>query len=233
MPPAHNAALAPGGRRSLGLKAYEIIYRKIITLEYEPGRHLEESQLVDQLGIGRTPIREALQRLADDLLVESQPGKSFVVRALTLQNTKSAFAALQVLELGAAGIIVRQDVGRWVEEMEAANAEVITAVKGMNILQLVDANNTFHDAYARCSQNIYLIQPLQKVRCETYRLAYLSYGYEIDPQRSLQEHYASVIEQHNQIIAAVRNRDEAQLKQIVVEHIETFKDRVINYLAGF
>ena len=51
-------------KKSLVATAYEKIYRKIISLEYEPGQRLEENQLVKQLGIGRTPIREALLNLS-------------------------------------------------------------------------------------------------------------------------------------------------------------------------
>ena len=50
-------------KQPLAAIAYETIVRKIICLEYQPSQHLEESQLVEDLGIGRTPIREALVRL--------------------------------------------------------------------------------------------------------------------------------------------------------------------------
>lgn len=220
-------------RRSLGETAYATIYRKIITLDYEPGMHLEESHLVEALGIGRTPIREALQKLATDLLVESQPGKGFIVRPLTLQNTKAAFSALQILELGVAGLAVRGDAAPFLDAMQSANDQVAAAVKQMDIYRLVEANSIFHDGYARCSHNAYLIQCLQKVRCETNRLAYLSYGNEMDPERSLKDHYASVIDQHDKMIKAIEHRDERQLKQIIVEHIKTFQNRIINYLMSF
>ena len=219
------------GHQSLGAVAYQAIYAKIISLAYAPGQHLEEAVLVDELGIGRTPIREALQRLAADLLVESPSGKGFVVRPLTLQNTRAAFTALNILELGVAPLAVRQRTSPLLDEMRAANARVAQAVGDMDIYRLVEANSAFHDAYARCSDNPYLVQGLLKVRCETNRLAYLSYGNEIDPGRTLQEHYASVIDQHNQIIDAMKSRDEAHLKTVIAGHIEIFKKRIIHYLA--
>lgn len=222
---------AANGRRSLGSAAYQAVYANIVSLKYAPGQHLEEAVLVEELGIGRTPVREALQRLAADLLLESQPGKGFVVRPLTLQNTKAAFTALVILELGVASLAVRQRTALLLDEMRESNSMVADAVADMDIYRLVEANSAFHDAYARCSDNIYLVQGLQKVRCETNRLAYLSFDNEIDPGRTLQEHYASVIEQHNQIIEAVRSREEEPLKKVVRDHIEIFKKRIIHYLA--
>jgi DNA-binding GntR family transcriptional regulator len=227
------APIETEGRRSLGAVAYETIYRKIITLEYEPGRRLEENQLVDDLAIGRTPVREALQRLATDLLVETLPGKGFIVRPLTLQNTKAAFAALQILELGVASLAVKQDVHPCLEQMTAANAKVSAAMEAMDIYRLVEANAVFHEWFARCSENIYLIQSLQKVRCETNRLAFLSYGNEIDPRRKLRQHYTSVIRQHEQIVDALNRRDAEALDKIIVKHIGIFKNRIIRYMASF
>ena len=232
MATAHRASSSTdNGYPSLGSAAYQAIYSRIISLQYAPGQHLEEAALVDTLNIGRTPVREALQRLAADLLLESQPGKGFVVRPLTLQNTKAAFAALQVLELGVAGLAVRQSSALLLDEMRSANLQVADAVTDMDIYRLVQANSAFHDAYARCSDNIYLVQGLQKVRCETNRLAYLSFGNEIDPNRTLQEHYVSVITQHNGIIDAIRSRDEEALKALIMDHIQIFKKRIIHYLA--
>ena len=75
-------------KKTLGVTAYEKIYRKIISLKYEPGQRLEENQLVKQLGIGRTPIREALLNLSADMMVESQPNKGFVVSPIRFRKQK-------------------------------------------------------------------------------------------------------------------------------------------------
>jgi len=222
---------ANGGRRSLAADAYRAIYRKIVSLAYEPGQRLEENQLVEQLGIGRTPVREALLSLAADLLVESAPGKGYTVRPITVQNTKAAFDALNILELGVARLAVRQDATPFLAAMEAANQAVSAAMQGMDILELVEANSAFHAHFAACSRNLYLAEALGKVRCETNRLAYLSYGNEIDLQRSLKEHYASVVAQHAKIIDCIRDRDEGGLKTVIEAHILIFKNRMIQYLT--
>lgn len=219
-------------KQPLAAVAYDAIYQRIVSLKYEPGQRLEENLLVAELGIGRTPVREALLSLASDLLVESQPNKGFIVRPITLQNTKSAFEALEVFELGAAGLAVRQDVAARLDRMEKANQDLKEAVQRMDVMKLVATNSEFHSQFARCSRNIYIVQGLQKVRCETNRLAYLSYGNEIEPCKSLQDHYASVIRQHGRIIKYIRERKETRLKETLSEHIQTFKKRVIHYLAS-
>ena len=72
-------------KKPLGITAYEKIYERIIALEYKPGQNLEEKQVMSHLNLGRTPIREALLRLAGENIVESQPGKGFMVPSITLK----------------------------------------------------------------------------------------------------------------------------------------------------
>ncbi len=61
------SAKSSPSRQSLGAIAYEKIYKKIISLEYKPGENLEEKELMKHLGLGRTPVREALLRLSAEL----------------------------------------------------------------------------------------------------------------------------------------------------------------------
>jgi DNA-binding GntR family transcriptional regulator len=225
-------APGPSPKPSLAKTAYIALRRKITALEFEPGEPLAEGRLVEMLGIGRTPVREALLQLAADLLVEAQPGKGFVVRPITLQNTKAAFAALEILELGVARLAVRRELGTSVGALRQANQEVRQAIADKDVLALVEANARFHSAYAACSGNLYLIEGLQKVRCETDRLAYLSYGNEIDAHVSLAAHYDSVLEQHEAVAVALENRALESLEQVVVNHIEIFKKRMIDYLLN-
>ena len=219
-------------RQSLAVKAYEKIIHKIISLEYNPGQHLEENQLVERLGIGRTPIREALLRLAGENMVESQPNKGFVVRPITLQNTKAVFEGMKILELGVASLAVRQDATILRSQMEASNEKVKSAVKSMDVFGLVEANHDFHMYFADCSHNEYLVRAVNEVRSEAKRLSYLSYANEIDPERSIQIHYESVIREHDEIITYLGKRNEARLKETIEKHIRTFQQRIILYMTS-
>lgn len=219
-------------KQSLGATAYDKIYRKIITLEYKPGQRLEEKQLMEHLGIGRTPIREALFRLDNEMMVESQPNKGCVVRPITLQNTKAVFEALRILELSVADLAIRQDMTPCLSAMAEADQAVKAAIEKKDVWGLVDANNKFHMSYARCSQNVYLVRVLHEVRCEAKRLAYLSYSNEIGSNKSLKEHYESVIRQHEEIMTFIRERDEARLKETICEHIRIFQQRIMDYMTS-
>ncbi len=219
-------------RQSLGVAAYEKIYQKIVTLDFEPGQRLEEKQLIDRLEMGRTPIREALLRLVGENMVESQPGRGYIVRPITLQNIKATFEMMKILEAGVVGLAVRQNVAPFLVKMEQAGAAVKSAIKNGNPLDLVEANHDFHQYYALCSNNEYLVRGINQIRSEAKRLSYLSYVNEVDPGVSLMDHYDSVIHEHDRMITCLRDKDEALLKETVLEHIKAFQRRIILFMSS-
>ena len=219
-------------KRSLASVAYETIKKKIICLEYEPGRHLEESQLVESLGIGRTPIREALVRLQGERMVISHPNRGIVVRPVTLQNTKAMFESMHIFESGVAAVAVKKDCSTSIGEMKRSNDAVKKAILANHIFDLVEANHDFHVNFADCSQNEFMIRAVKDVRTEAKRLSYLSYNNAIDPERPLETHYQSVVEEHDMIIDALMQRDKTKLERLLKEHIETFRQRIVIFMTS-
>ncbi|MBW1928596.1 MAG: GntR family transcriptional regulator [Deltaproteobacteria bacterium] len=218
-------------RQPLALQAYEIIHDKIITMALKPGEHVDEKALVEELGIGRTPVREALLKLASEHLVESRPNKGFIVKPLTLQDVKAMFEALNIIETGACALAVNQDVSECLALMAEAQEGVKHAVKTNNVMGLVKANHAFHMHFARCSFNEYIINALNEVRNEVNRLAYLSFAGVFDLSYDLQDHYKTVIREHDRIMSYLEQRDLQALQETVKTHIRTFQKRIINYLT--
>ncbi len=219
-------------RQPLAVQAYEIIHEKIITMAIKPGEHVDEKALVEELGIGRTPIREALLRLASDRLVESRPNKGFVVKPLTLQDVKAMFEALNILEIGACTLTLNQDVRGCINVMKDAQRLVKQSIEKNDVIGLVKSNHSFHMHFARCSGNEYIVGALNEVRNEVNRLAYLSFAGVRDLSRDLKNHYRTVIREHELIIKHLEQRNLKDLKDTVRTHIRTFQKRILNYLAS-
>jgi DNA-binding GntR family transcriptional regulator len=219
-------------RRPLGTLAYEQICRRIITLAYKPGTLLDEKLLMADLSLGRTPIREAILRLAGEGWLETQPNRGAMVPPITIQGTKAVFEAMRILEQGVASLAVNQNIDEQLAAMTAANQLVKDAMHGSDILQLVDANHLFHRALAACAKNEFLARACLDVRNQAKRLAYLSYANEIDMNRSLQGHYENVVSEHEAIIACLIAKDEAQLQVIISRHINAFQARIVAYMSS-
>jgi GntR family transcriptional regulator, rspAB operon transcriptional repressor len=219
-------------RQPLGVKAYEEICRRIITLEYKPGQILDEKYLMATSGLGRTPIREALLRLAGEGWLESQPNKGTIVPAITLQGTKALFEAMKILEVGIAGLAIGQNNSSLLESMESENDQVRLAIKNGDLYALGEANHAFHSDFARCSKNEYLIRAVNEVRNQSKRLSYLSFSHEIPSEKSLHIHYQSVVEEHEKIILSLKKKDDLKLKETLLQHIDSFQNRIISYMIS-
>ncbi|MBA3010327.1 MAG: GntR family transcriptional regulator [Proteobacteria bacterium] len=219
-------------KQPLAVIAYETIVRKIICLEYQPSQHLEENQLVEALGIGRTPIREALVRLHGEKMVESHPKRGVIVRPITLQNTKAMFEGMNIIEIGLVDIAVHKECSNFIQRMRAANLEVQRAITANDVFELVEANHEFHMNFARCSQNEFLFRAAQDIRTEAKRLSYLSYDNIIDPKKPIKDHYESVFQEHELIIEALDKKEGDRLKELIEDHIRTFRQRIIVFMTS-
>src|SRR4029077_11981955 len=87
---------------SLADKAYHAIRRLIVSLELAPGAVIDERSLIEQLGIGRTPVREALRRLAEERLVEVYPRRGMFVTGVDIRQLAPIFQGRESLEAGGA-----------------------------------------------------------------------------------------------------------------------------------
>ncbi len=219
-------------KQSLSVTAYETIVRKIISLEYQPSLHLEENQLVEDLGIGRTPIREALVRLRGERMIESHPNRGVIVRPITIQNAKAMFEAMEVIELGIAELAVKKDTSPGLKEMAKANKLLTDALNANDSFELTEANHMFHTSFANCSHNEFLIRADNEVRNEAKRLSFLSYDTIIGKEKPRMNHFNSVINEHNEMIACLKDKNIDRLKQIIITHIQTFRERIILFMVS-
>lgn len=211
--------------------AFDEIYRRIITMEYDQGQVLHEKQLVDELEIGRTPIREALHRLVARGILVSYPSRSWAVRAITLKDIKAVFEALEVMEAGVIGLAVQQpDPTDCLGEMAAAQENVEAAIRSADVLALVDSNHRFHMGFYGACHNEYLVYGLTRIRFETKRLAYISYSQNIARGRPLETHYETVRREHGAMMAHLKARDADALQRVCRAHTAAFRERIIQYL---
>ena len=218
-------------KQPLAVTAYETIVRKIICLEYQPSQHLEETRLMEDLDIGRTPIREALVRLSHEKMVEAHPNRGVIVRPITLQNTKAMFESMSLIELGLVDIALKKDCLLFLEKMTRANQEVEKAIRNNDVFHLVEANHRFHILFAQCSQNEFLIRAVADIRTEAKRLSYLSYDNIITPERPLETHYESVVTEHQEMISCLKNKKGDRLRKMIQDHIDTFRQRIVRFMT--
>ena len=219
---------ADTAKLSLTEKAYRLIRDRIISLDIAPGVQLDESALAEELGIGRTPIREAIIRLLGEGLMEPLPGRGHCVKTVALDDIKSLFEALLIAERAAAYLAVRRISPQEIEKMHAVNAELKLAMAQRDFLAVTRLNSMLHRIIYTAARNPYLFSSLNYIQGLSQRLAYLCFMNQGD-SAELDQHNEKVSRDHDRIIELLQQGDGESLVELVKQHIDLFHNRVSKY----
>lgn len=215
-------AMAPDGQiqgsavDSAATVAYERIKRLIVTLELPPGTALTEPALGARLGMGRTPIREALHRLADERLVTIFPRRGLVVAHLGLPEIQQLFEARLLVEgdnaRRAAQRASRGDDAKLIRLNDAVHA----AEADGSFEAFLEADQHLHLVIARVSRNTFVADATRRLLTLGTWLWHAHMArHGIEPSD-----YAS----HDRIVEAIGQRDAAAAEAAMVEHIERSRE---------
>jgi len=188
--------------------AYEMILEAIDVGIYRPGDRLVESDLADRLGVSRTPIREALQRLETQSLL-SRDGRSLIVASLDHNQMAELYAVRTELEGLAAQLAARHATPEEVRVL-ADMVKDDAALVG-DPAALARANRRFHKQIHLASHNRFLVQQLDLVHRSMALMATTSLAAEGRGAVALAEHQA--------IIDAIAARDEDRAREALKDHI--------------
>src|SRR6185295_13972808 len=129
--------------RSLAEKAYQLLVRKITQMEYVPGSLLVEKLLIEELGIGRTPIREALQRLAIEGLVDHMPNRGMFVSEITAGGVQQIYEFRAMLDGYAASLAASRASKEQVNELRQLHKQLLRATEDDDIDRYVALDRHF------------------------------------------------------------------------------------------
>jgi DNA-binding GntR family transcriptional regulator len=197
-------------------RAYEAIRERIVTTELAPGRLLTEAELASQLGLGRMPVREALQRLVQDDLVVILPRKGSFVAPIRVEDLPKIFELRLALE----GLASRLAAERMTAEELAWLEALIADARGLSdgSAEHVRVDRAFHRAIAAATRNEYLQRAVERTLNLALRLLYLSDS-RMARVREIEHEYRAVLR-------ALRRRDGAAAAAAMRGHIEEFRNKV-------
>jgi DNA-binding GntR family transcriptional regulator len=198
---------------SLADKAYHAIRGLIVSLELAPGAVIEERELMEQLGIGRTPVREALRRLAQERLVEVYPRRGMFVTGVDVRELARLSEVRVVLEPEAARLAAERatDVDR------AAIDELLDelAAGGRDDRELMDLDERIHGAVYRAAHN----DLLETTLAQYYVLALRIWSMALDRQHELEE----AVDAHCVLLEAIRDGDGDRAADTMRAHVQDFE----------
>ena len=216
-------------KKRLGEKAYQQIRERIITLRLRPGEQIDEGTMEQLLSIGRTPIREALQRLAGERLIDSVPGRGFFVRSISIDDVKSLFEALTTMERIAVHLAAQRIGKDHLKRLTAASDRHKAAMASQDFFKVTLLNSEFHRAIYAATGNVFLQTALDGIMNQAERLGYLSYTKEAHPQ-DLEVFNQKAVADHEALIDCFATGDADRAEQIITAHCRRSFLRLCYYM---
>jgi DNA-binding GntR family transcriptional regulator len=196
--------------QSLADKAYHEIRGLIVSLELAPGAVIDERDLIERLGIGRTPVREGLRRLAHERLVEVYPRRGMFVTGVDVRQLARLSEVRAVLEPEAARLAAERAT-----DEDRARFDALLTELDAGSSELMQLDERIHRAVYRAARNDLLEATLEQY----YALALRIWMLALERTQDLEE----AVEAHRDLLEAIRDGDGERAAQTMRDHVENFE----------
>jgi DNA-binding GntR family transcriptional regulator len=190
----------------------------IIEAVLEPGSRIDEAKLIRDLGVSRTPFREALRTLAAEGLVTIKPSKGAVVRRLTPEDVHSMLQVLSELEKLAGRLACQRATDAEVDELVALHNCMMEHYAKRDRMPYYKLNQEFHSRLAALSGNKPLQEMQNNLQARLKRIRYIG--------NESPDSWAGAVADHENMIVALRARDGNALGEAMWTHLHRTWDRV-------
>ncbi|MGC9668738.1 GntR family transcriptional regulator [Planosporangium sp. 12N6] len=163
-------------RRLLRDEAYDVLLAAIVNGDLQPGQVVRDGELAAAVGLSRTPVREALARLADEGLVESKPNAYTRVTPLNQRDCEEAFVMLRALHVLAVTTAVARMTPADVARMRTSNAAFAAALDAGDVEAALAADDDVHGVYLDAADNRTLTATLDRLTPRIRRLERLRFA---------------------------------------------------------
>lgn len=204
-------------------RAYDQIKAAIRLGQVQPGQPLSETRLSKQLGISRTPVREALQLLAQEGLVQVIPGRAVTVAAPSLHDVMDAIHVRFLIEPEVARLAAKHINDSQLQTLLNAQAGLDAAISAGDRTAWSRADNIYHETISAACSNQLLGDLALQMR---NRVSYLS----IDAQGNWERLVVCTVE-HQHVVNAIENHDSEEAARQMRQHIEAYRESIIRRLS--
>ena len=218
-----NDKLAADPPRLLSEITYERIKEAIRNADLEPGQPLSETKLSKLLGISRTPVREAIQQLAQEGLVQIIPGRAVTVASLSIQEVMNAVHVRSILEPEVTRLAAESISPDDLENLWSVIQEMKEAIDNEDRTTWAKADNRFHEILSASCPNKLLGDMVIQVR---NRISYLSTDNQTNHNRML-----ACTQEHQQVADAIAAGNPQAAEKAMRDHINKLQDSFFSRLT--
>ncbi len=207
-------------------RAYAAIKRAILQGEIEEGAFLSETDIMARYGIGRTPYREACNRLHHEGLLQVVPRRGYFVPEISFHAVCDLFEVRVILEDAIAQLATLRATDQEIDQLKRLAERPLPPGKSPSeFTHFIAANTEFHICLARTTRNTRLIELLRQNLESTERLMYI----ELRSRRFRDKDFRAL---HGPIVDALRSRDPIRVRQAVWEDITEAQGATIAFSSA-
>lgn len=217
-------------KRYTTYEIYDLLKNRILTCRYQPGELIFEKDIVDELKVSRTPVREALNILNGEGLLKIIPKKGIQIAPLSIKKMKQVYEIRKLLEPLAISQAIRYIKAVDIEYLDKLDKTLGSSVDSENVTNIFKYGMDIHLYIAKLSGNETLFNILKLLREESYR-GYVHYLKQYLNSCTEAERKAvedRIINMHNKIVEAIKAGNEKEAIESIIIDLDTMNQFIID-----
>ena len=197
------------GEMSLKNSIIKYIYKEILSNRYSPKEHIKESELAEKLKVSRAPVREALIELVGLGILVKHERRGIFLKEITQKEILDTYFTKGLIEgYLALDFILRAEESEY-DKLDSIVEEMESAAK-VSPKECVEVGDTFHEYYLKYSNNMILIDALERVNLKSHILFFWNWSKLYTVQ--------DIVERHKKIADALRTKERAVIEETIRAH---------------
>jgi DNA-binding GntR family transcriptional regulator len=191
---------------------FEKLQQAIFSGKFKSGDRITEKEIAEQLKVSRTPVREALYRLASTGLIKIIPHRGFIISRWSSKEIKDVIELRIALEVFAVKLAIQRILPNEIDELKTLVVKMEKAVKKEDMMKASHLNSLFHDKIILASKNKELFEVMEPIKNKIHHFRIISIFTPNRLERSLKE--------HEEILNALINKDDELAQKLMAQHIQ-------------
>lgn len=212
-------------RKKIALADY--LRRSVLTLELRPGSDLDETQLSEQFGLSRTPLREVLRELVGEGYLEARLNKGMRVAEMSHQSLRGFFQVAPMLYGAIAQLAAENATDAQIQELKDAQSEFRSALATNRYQDRAMSNTRFHEITGDMAHNPYLLPSFRRLLIDHTRVGMMFF---LPRSEIRHEVLLEAADQHDGMIDAIEDRNAPLAGKLAVEHWELSRSGIELYV---
>lgn len=211
--------------------AYNKIKDKILTCEYKPGQLVSEKEIVEELNISRTPVREALSILSGQGLIEIIHNKGIQISHMSVKRVNEVYELRRILEPLSIKYALKYIQPEDIENLFELDKKIKDSVESEDVLSIFKNGMDVHLYIAKLAHNKTLFDHLKLLRDESYRsqVYYLKNYLKLCSHEKKTEILEPIKNGHKDLTLALSEKNEEKAIMVLLEDLNSINDAIVNF----